>query len=508
MGRRRSTGPHRDDGASAAEYGAILILVAALAAVFTVVALPERVKTNTAAAICQLFSGTDVRDCPNDQPPPAGTTPNNGDPEAGDDPAEDDPAGDGPATDDPPPETDPADPDAPGLDPNDPDVQAYTNAKNEADAADQALNDLNGLSEQAKQEIIDFLKDLVGITDIEDCLTKGDIIACISALAGLVPWGKVLKVLKKIPGAIKLAKKLKNLWDKLADARARKKKADDALDEAEEKLGDKVCLVKKPPNSFPPGTRVLLADGTTRPIRDIRVGDDVWATDPATGVSGPRPVTGLITGQGSKHLVTVATGPFGRFGPAVTATAGHPFWNPGTRTWLDAEALVPGTPLGTPEGRTVVADVRRHTAALRVHNLTVAGLHTYYVLAGGTPVLVHNDPPEVDPCEAAKAEINWSPKSVKTFGHTFSDHGKSVEQLADRARKKGGPQGRWPDQEKAAEFLKSVWTPGMKGAVEVDMPPGLGEVVFEDGTTRAVQRVRIVFRPNGMIKTAFPILPD
>ncbi|GAA2723382.1 hypothetical protein [Actinocorallia aurantiaca] len=242
MGRKRCSGPRRDGGASAVEYGAVLILVAALAAVFTVVALPERVKTSTAAAICQLFSGTDARDCPEEQPPAAVDGPD----------AEDDPALPDPTTEGRPPDTDPADP---ALDPDDPDVQAYNDAKQEAGDADQALDDLGDESEDVKQEILDLLKDVVGITDIEDCLSKGDIVACISALAGLVPWGKVLKVLKKIPGAVKLAKRLKELWDKVSDAKARKKKADDALDAAENKLKDKGICPVSAPNSLLPGLR-------------------------------------------------------------------------------------------------------------------------------------------------------------------------------------------------------------------------------------------------------------
>ncbi|WP_344449830.1 polymorphic toxin-type HINT domain-containing protein, partial [Actinocorallia aurantiaca] len=391
MSRKSRTGLRHDGGASAVEYGAILILVAALAAVFTVVALPERVKTNTASAICQLFSGNDARDCPDDQPPVAVDD----DPNTEDDPAGDAPAGDDPALPDPdpqgrPPVIDPENPAGPALDPDDPDVKTYNDAKKEADAANQALNDLNGLSEQAKQEILDLLKDIVGITDIEDCLTKGDIVACISALAGLVPWGKVLKVLKKIPGAVKLAKKLKNLWDQLADARKRKKKADDALDDAAKKLEDKGACPVDPPNSFLAGTRVLMADGSSKPIERIRVGDLVWSTDPVSGAHSPRPVTRLITDEGVKRLVSLSADPFGRFGPTVTATANHPFWNPGARAWQNAGRLDRGTPLGTPGGRTTLTDTRARTETTRVHNLTVGGLHTYYVLAGEIPVLVHN----------------------------------------------------------------------------------------------------------------------
>ncbi len=363
---------------STAEYGAVLLLVAALAAVFTVVALPERVRTSTAAAICQLFSGVDVRDCPEDEPPPAVEEP----------PAP--PAPEGPEG--PPTAAGPV------AQPVHPDLQAYGDAKKEADDAQQELDDLGDQSEEVKQEILDLLKDLVGITDIEDCLTKGDVIACISALAGLVPWGKVLKVLKKIPGAVKLAKKLKELWDKVADARARKKKADDALDDAAKNLDNKgLC---KLPNSFPPGTPVLLADGSHRPIEDVRVGDLVWASDPAARLSGPRPVTHLITGEGPKRLVTLSTGPLP--GATITATADHLFWRYDTGTWQHAADLPAGASLRAPDGRAVtVTASAAHVRVARVHNLSVAGLRSYHVLAGGTPVLVHNE----DPCEGYDPEF-------------------------------------------------------------------------------------------------------
>jgi hypothetical protein len=69
---------------------------------------------------------------------------------------------------------------------------------------------------------------------------------------------------------------------------------------------------------FSPGTKVLLADGSTKPIKDVEVGDVVAATDPEEGETSGKPVT------------------------------------------------------------------------RRMLNLTVADIHTYYVLAGAAPVLVHN----------------------------------------------------------------------------------------------------------------------
>ncbi|GAB3812106.1 HYD1 signature containing ADP-ribosyltransferase family protein [Micromonospora zhanjiangensis] len=85
-------------------------------------------------------------------------------------------------------------------------------------------------------------------------------------------------------------------------------------------------------------------------------------------------------------------------GERVTATDGHPFWvdddgqaaTPGGR-WIDAVELRQGQWLKTSDGRLVkVAGVHAHPQHATVYNLTIANLHTYHVLAGDEPVLVHN----------------------------------------------------------------------------------------------------------------------
>ncbi|MFF3299545.1 polymorphic toxin-type HINT domain-containing protein [Streptomyces sp. NPDC002908] len=148
--------------------------------------------------------------------------------------------------------------------------------------------------------------------------------------------------------------------------------------------------VVKACNSFVPGTRVLMADGSSKPIEDVRVGDQVLATDPETGETVARTVTAEITGSGLKDLVTVTLTVDGE--PVrITATAGHPFWVAALGRWIDAGELAAGQDLRTRSGGTVrVASVHALQRPATVHNLTVAHLHTYYVLAGTVPVLVHN----------------------------------------------------------------------------------------------------------------------
>ncbi|MFC8825154.1 Hint domain-containing protein [Streptomyces sp. NPDC057137] len=147
-------------------------------------------------------------------------------------------------------------------------------------------------------------------------------------------------------------------------------------------------------NSFTPETKVLLADGTTKSIKDVRVGDKVLATDPKTGKTYAKTVTPEIKGQGAKKLVKVTIDTDGKKGTktaSVTATDGHPFWVPELNEWITATALKPGQWLRTSAGTHVqITAVARWTQQATVYNLTVADVHTYYVLARATPVLVHN----------------------------------------------------------------------------------------------------------------------
>ncbi|MFE3457705.1 polymorphic toxin-type HINT domain-containing protein [Nocardiopsis aegyptia] len=145
------------------------------------------------------------------------------------------------------------------------------------------------------------------------------------------------------------------------------------------------------PNSFPPGVLVLLADGTAVPIEQVSVGDQVLAADPHAGEQGEHEVTRLMTSGGTKTLVDVVVDE-GPGGPAsVTATDNHPFWVL-ERGWVDAIDLQPGSWLRTSSGAWAqISAVDAYTVPdQRVHNLTVNDLHTYYVLVGDTPILVHN----------------------------------------------------------------------------------------------------------------------
>jgi hypothetical protein len=76
----------------------------------------------------------------------------------------------------------------------------------------------------------------------------------------------------------------------------------------------------------------------------------------------------------------------------LKTTARHPFWDATTKKWVDAADLVPGksTLVGPNGERRYVTGVKTIAGAKVMRDLTVADIHTYYVLAGAMPVLVHN----------------------------------------------------------------------------------------------------------------------
>ncbi|WP_246459540.1 polymorphic toxin-type HINT domain-containing protein [Streptomyces himalayensis] len=201
----------------------------------------------------------------------------------------------------------------------------------------------------------DFLE-LIGVRDAIDC-AQGSVSGCVWTAVGFLPVGRLGKAASLI------------------------KKGDN------EAAAAMACLRM----SFLPGTQVLMADGTTKDIEDLRGGDEVLATDPETGETSPQKVTAELLSEGFKGLVKIAVEDEWGSRQTVTATDNHPFWVTDLRLWVKADDLKPGQWLRTSAGsRVQIKAIQRWTQTARVHNLSVANLHTYYVLAGETPVLVHN----------------------------------------------------------------------------------------------------------------------
>ncbi|MFD0276833.1 polymorphic toxin-type HINT domain-containing protein [Kitasatospora sp. NPDC127111] len=143
-------------------------------------------------------------------------------------------------------------------------------------------------------------------------------------------------------------------------------------------------------NSFPAGTGVLMGDGSRKPIETVKVGDTVLATDPLTGRTAARAVEAVIYTPDDQEFTDLEIQGENGTG-SLTATDHHPFWVEKDQKWVDAADLSNGDTLRTPSGPTAkVASVQHRKGLEAAYNLTIRDVHTYYVLAGATPVLVHN----------------------------------------------------------------------------------------------------------------------
>jgi RHS repeat-associated protein len=276
-------------------------------------------------------------------------------------------------------------------------TDTYSPAKAQADAARAKEDAAKAKAIAVAKELGKIIADELGITDALDCFTTGSLGSCGATVANVVtsligggPIGKLVsKYFWRVDKAYALGKRIvglgKKLWSGFKDWKKSKKVA-----EAAEEVAS--CAVK---NSFTPETRVVLADGSTKKIKDVDIGDKVLATDPETGGTKAETVTAEIKGKGLKHLVKVTVDTDGKRGSktsSVTATDGHPFWVPELGQWIDATDLQAGERLRTSAGtRVEITAIKRWTVpSATVHNLTVGEFHTYYVLAGATPILVHN----------------------------------------------------------------------------------------------------------------------
>ncbi|MFD5782998.1 polymorphic toxin-type HINT domain-containing protein [Streptomyces sp. NPDC126933] len=288
----------------------------------------------------------------------------------------------------------------------------------DAQAAEKSDSDK---AKEAAKELAKILADELGITDALDCITKGDMGACtetlinvlLSVVGGAVgklaakygaPWKwkkavQLVKNLKKhggdlydgLTGLIKNRKKVKEAEGKLADAR--KKLDGEKKDPPKKDPAKEEDPKKNPPctkHSFLPGTPVLLADGSRVPIETVSVGTKVTATDPASGLTATRAVTDTITTYSDRDFTRLQVVVDGRAVP-LTATDTHPFWLTGRARWVDAGDIRPGDRLRTPSGASLrVASVFRYTERQTTHDLTVSGIHTYYVGVAAQNALVHN----------------------------------------------------------------------------------------------------------------------
>jgi hypothetical protein len=253
--------------------------------------------------------------------------------------------------------------------------------------------------------------------------------------------------------------------------------------------------------SFDPETPVLLADGTSKPIKNIRVGDKVTATEPTTGHTQAQTVTAIHINHDTDLLDLLVTDKHGHT-TTLHTTQHHPVWDQTRHTWTDAAALPTGDQL-----RSHSATMAKVTAARPVpgeadmYNLTIADIHTYYVMAGNTPVLVHNcgDGPGRDliPGEDQQHIISgnstggghkWPGQPGKRVFPASWDTDTILDNVADVAT---DPNSTW------------TWQTGRQGSLYTRA--GDPSRVRIDGVRDGVN-IRVIFEPaTGRFVTAFPV---
>jgi hypothetical protein len=162
-----------------------------------------------------------------------------------------------------------------------------------------------------------------------------------------------------------------------------------------------------------------MADGHTKPIEQVKIGDQVRDAVPGDSAVRTHTVQAVIVTRTDHDFVDVTVVPTQRAGAAgrlvrvglaaavgvagavaafapalggtVTTTYHHPFYDRTQAAFVEAKDLRIGDELQTPgAGSATITALRLYHATQTTYDLTINGLHTYYVVAGTTPVLVHN----------------------------------------------------------------------------------------------------------------------
>jgi Ricin-type beta-trefoil lectin domain/Pretoxin HINT domain len=143
-------------------------------------------------------------------------------------------------------------------------------------------------------------------------------------------------------------------------------------------------------HSFAGGTGVLMADGSVRPIEQVHEGDLVRNATPGgpTEIHRITKVHLSITDTAFTDLTIASNGRRA----TITGTQNHPFYDLTKHEFVVASALGVGDRLQTTDSGVVTVEaVHNYTDSAITYDLTVDGVHTYYVDNAGVPVLVHNE---------------------------------------------------------------------------------------------------------------------
>ncbi|MGF2736979.1 Ig-like domain-containing protein, partial [Marinobacter sp. DUT-1] len=137
-------------------------------------------------------------------------------------------------------------------------------------------------------------------------------------------------------------------------------------------------------NSFS-GETLIYSEFGSKPIKDIAIGDKVWAYNEETGEKVLQEVIHVIEGVGLKELVDIEV----LHGEVITATSDHPFYSENMGGWVDAGDLSTNSVLFDFDQNPIAIDgIQSYVRDTTVYNLSVSNDHTYYV--GESRALAHN----------------------------------------------------------------------------------------------------------------------
>ncbi|MEW5352706.1 hypothetical protein E0E62_09540 [Streptomyces sp. 16-176A] len=246
----------------------------------------------------------------------------------------------------------------------------------------------------ANQDVLDWVKDnggaiildLLGVTDAKKCFSNPDIESCLwTAFNVLSTASAFLKAPQFTAAVIRVSSGIGKFFEAATAARKTLKGLRIVID-ARLAKGATFCIK----HSFVTGTKVKMADGNVREIQDVTAGDMVLNAQPGSTTVERHYValTHRTTTDTRFTDLTVAT-ENGRH--TLTSTTNHPFYDLTIGSWTEAGQLRTGDRLQTTEHGTVtVQGVTSYTKPQVTYDLTVAGVHTYFVMAGDVPLLVHN----------------------------------------------------------------------------------------------------------------------
>ncbi|MFJ8947914.1 polymorphic toxin-type HINT domain-containing protein [Streptomyces sp. NPDC102395] len=281
------------------------------------------------------------------------------------------------------------------------------------------------------------------VQDFVDC-AKGSASGCAWAASNFIPGKKIADAAEAIRA---LDKALKSGVG-VADALRSLKKLD--LDpQVGETIAQQAHIMEEAftscrVNSFPADTRVLMANGSHRAISAVREGDLLLTSDPGTGEQSPQPVTDTFR-HDTERLVDITVVD----GGLLSSTAGHKFYVTGLG-WTVVSELKVGDELLTPDGSVRAISALRDRPGLaprQVYDLTVGGLHTFFVRTEGVApqdVLVHN-------C------LNIVGDEGVQNAHTISEHVDLTPAQARAKAQRDGIATVWNDQDTAMRAVNDAF---------------------------------------------------